>query len=110
MPDQLLEQRLDQIFMALADATRRELVRMLALRSHTMNELAAPFDMSLAAVSKHVKVLEKAGLVGRRIEGRVHHLSLVATPLAQALDWISIYRRFWQNKLDDLEQILKEDG
>ena len=103
------DEALDTVFMALADGTRRELVRMLAQRSHTMNELAEPFEMSLAAVSKHVKVLEKAGIVGRRIEGRIHHISLEATPLAHALDWISIYRRFWEDKLDDLEQIIREE-
>ena len=102
-------QQLDRIFMALADSTRRKLVHMLSKRSHTMNELAQPFEMSLAAVSKHVKVLEQAGLISRRIQGRQHHISLKAGPLANALDWITIYRRFWQDKLDDLEQILKED-
>ena len=103
------QKKLDKIFMALADATRRELVRMLALRSHTMNELAAPFDISLAAVSKHVKVLEEVSLVSRQIEGRTHHLSLKAEPLAAAMDWISVYRRFWLDKLDELERVLQED-
>lgn len=95
--------------MALGDTTRRELVRMLSLRSHTMNELAEPFDISLAAISKHVKVLEDVGIVSRQVEGRNHHLSLKAEPLALALDWISIYRRFWLDKLDELEQFLQED-
>ena len=101
--------RLDRIFTALADGTRRELIHMLSQQKYTMTELAKPFDMSLAAVSKHVKVLEKAGLVTRRIEGRVHHFSLAASPLAQALDWISIYRRFWLDKLDDLERLINEE-
>lgn len=105
----MTEQILDSIFMALADATRRELVRMLSERTYTMNELAAPFSMSLAAVSKHVKVLEQAGLVTRQVEGRQHHISLRAGPLAQALDWISVYRRFWQDKLDDLEQYISKE-
>jgi len=103
------QEQLDKIFMALADATRRDLVHRLSQGSCTMNELAAPFDMSLAAVSKHVKVLERAGLVKRRVEGRCHHLSLRSTPLASALDWISVYRAFWTDKLDDLEQFLSED-
>ena len=103
------QKKLDKIFMALAVTTRRELVRMLALGSHTMNELAAPFDISLAAVSKHVKVLEDVGLVSRQVKGRSHHISLKAQSLALALDWISVYRRFWLDKLDELEQVLQED-
>lgn len=97
--------KLDQIFMALADASRREIVRLIAQREMTMNELAGNFDMSLAAVSKHVKVLEKAGLVRRRQEGRTHNLSLAAEPLAEALDWISIYRNFWQKRFDRIAQL-----
>lgn len=99
---------LNRIFMALADATRRQLVHMLSQRPHTMSELVEPFDMSFAAISKHVKVLEQAGLITRDIKGRTHHISLQTSPLMQALDWISIYRRFWQDKLDNLEELLTE--
>ena len=98
---------LDQIFMALADKSRREIVHRLASSELTINELAAGFDISLAAVSKHIKMLEKAKIVKRRIEGRVHRISLVPEQLTGALDWISIYRSFWKNRLDRLGQIIE---
>lgn len=99
------EQELDQIFLALADATRREMVNRLAKRAHTVSELTQGFPMSLAAASKHIKILERAHLVARRVEGRTHYISLSGEPLMQALDWISIYRQFWQNRLDKLTNI-----
>lgn len=95
------------IFLALADATRRRLVHLLAEREQTVSELAAPFDISLAAVSKHLQVLEKAGLVRRRIDGRTHYCSLRPEALAGALDWISIYRNFWNQRLDALVATLQ---
>jgi len=94
--------------MALADKTRRELVHRLAQNEMTMGELAKGFEMSLAAVSKHVKVLERARLVRRRVEGRVHHISLAPEQLAEALDWISIYRNFWQTRMDQLSDIIEK--
>ena len=100
---------LDRIFMALADSTRRQLVRMLAEGDCTVSELAAPFEMSLAAISKHIKTLEAAGIVGRRVEGRVHTLTLRPEALTGALDWISIYRNFWQRRLDAMEEMLAPD-
>jgi len=100
------EADLDQVFMALADQTRRRLVRMLAERDFTVSELAEPFDMSLAAVSKHIKVLEAAGIVARRIDGRVHTLALRPEALSGALDWITIYRNFWQRRLAALDDML----
>lgn len=93
---------LDQVFMALADRTRRALVHDLARGEKTVSQLAEPFDMSLAAVSKHLKVLEAAGLVGRRVDGRTHHLTLRPEALTGALDWIAIYRNFWNARLDRL--------
>lgn len=93
---------LEPVFLALADATRRRLVHQLAEREQTISELAAPFDISLAAVSKHIQVLEKAGLVRRRVDGRTHYCSLRPEALAGALDWISIYRNFWNQRLDAL--------
>lgn len=93
---------LDRVFMALADATRRALVHQLAARESTVSELADPHDMSLAAVSKHLKVLEEAGLVRRRVEGRTHYCSLKPEALTAALDWIAIYRNFWNSRLDEL--------
>lgn len=104
------QQFLDKVFMALADASRRKIVHLLSKQELSMNDVAEHFDMSLAAVSKHVKVLERAGLIKRRKEGRTHHLSLSAEPLTEALDWISIYRNFWQSRLNTLANIEpKED-
>lgn len=101
-------QELDQIFLALADATRREMVNRLANKEHTVSELTKGFPMSLAAASKHIKILERANVVKRRVEGRTHYISLSAEPLAQALDWISIYRQFWQSRLDKLSDVIEQ--
>jgi DNA-binding transcriptional ArsR family regulator len=101
--------QLDHVFMALADTTRRQLVRMLAEKDSTVSELAAPFSMSLAAISKHIKVLEAAGVVARRVDGRVHTLMLRPEALTGALDWISIYRNFWQRRLASLDAMFGTD-
>lgn len=95
--------------MALADPTRRRLVHLLAKRERTVGELAAPFDMSLAAVSKHLQVLERAGLVRRRVEGRTHYCSLATEALAGAFDWIGIYRNFWTQRMGALKRALEEE-
>ena len=100
---------LDLVFMALGDATRRQMVHMLAKGEMRVTELAEPFAMSLNAVSKHIKVLENANLVKRRVEGRVHYLTLIPEQLTGALDWISIYRYFWQRRFDQLENKLLEE-
>ena len=99
---------LDKVFMALADATRRKLVHMLSQGEKTMTELTAPFTMSMAAISKHIKVLEKASIVKRRIEGRTHYLMLVPEQLTGALDWISVYRYFWEQRMDELTKLIEE--
>ncbi len=96
--------------MALADPTRRQLVRMLAEHDCTVSQLAQPFDMSLAAVSKHIKVLEAAGVVARRVDGRVHTLTLRPESLTGALDWITIYRNFWQRRLAALDDLFSTGG
>lgn len=101
-------QDLDQIFLALADETRREMVNRLAGGEHTVSELTKGFPMSLAAASKHIKILERAKVVKRRVEGRTHFISLSAEPLAQALDWISVYRQFWQSRLDKLADVIEQ--
>ena len=103
-----MSKQLDEIFMALSDQTRRDLVHSLAEKEQTISELAAPYDMSLAAISKHLKILEKAGLLKRRVDGRTHYCSLRPESLGPALDWISIYRRFWTDKLDRLEEIFPD--
>lgn len=102
--------RLSHVFVALADPTRRQLVRLLAERDRSVGELAEPFAMSLAAVSKHIKVLEAAGIVARSIDGRVHTLTLRPEALAGALDWISIYRNFWRRRLGALDKLLDKEA
>lgn len=96
-------ERLDDIFHALADPTRRAMLRSLAGQERTITELAAPFSMSLAAASKHVKVLERAGLVRRTVSGRTHRCRLAPLPLEAAQSWLSFYQQFWNDRLDALE-------
>lgn len=97
---------LDTIFHALGDPTRRAMLRALAKRERTVSELAEPFEMSLAAASKHVRVLERAGLLERTVEGRTHTCRLNATPMRSALEWIRYYEKFWGDRLDILESRL----
>lgn len=97
---------LDTVFAALADPTRRAMLRRLAAGERTVGELAQPFDMSFAAAAKHVKVLERAGLLQRRIDGRAHRCRIDAGPLAVADRWLAFYERFWSMRLDDLESAL----
>jgi len=101
--------QLDTVFHALGDATRRQMLSRLAKGERTISQLAEPFDMSLAAASKHIKALEAAGLVKRDIKGRVHTCSLNPGPLANAHQWLAYYEIFWTNRLDALEQLLKAD-
>ena len=98
---------LDAVFSALADPTRRAIVVRLAEREASVSELARPFDMSLPAVTKHLAVLERAGLLERRKQGRVRHCRLVAEPMRAADDWLSTYRGFWERRLDSLADHLK---
>jgi DNA-binding transcriptional ArsR family regulator len=97
---------LDRVFAALSDPTRRSILHRLCLGPASVTELAAPVDMSLNAVSKHLKALEQAGLVRREIEGRVHHLYLNADPLQEAERWVNHYRQYWEARLDSLEDWL----
>jgi DNA-binding transcriptional ArsR family regulator len=108
MVDYLSEQ-LDIVFHALADPTRRALLRSLEEGDRNISELAAPFDMSLEAVSKHVKVLERAGLIRRTVEGRTHMCRLEAGPMHGGLEWIRHYEQYWNRKLDDLEALLRSE-
>jgi DNA-binding transcriptional ArsR family regulator len=101
---------LDAVFHALADPTRRAMIAHLAVAEQTVTALAAPFDMSLAGASKHLKVLEGAGLVRRRIEGRTHYCSLEAARLAEAHRWLAHYERYWNARLDALETLLDAEG
>jgi DNA-binding transcriptional ArsR family regulator len=95
---------LDKLFGALADPTRRAVVNRLSQGPATVTELAGPLDMSLNAVSKHLKVLERAGLVGREIQGRTHRLYLIPGPLSDLQQWIGFYRRFWE--IEGLDSLL----
>lgn len=98
---------LDRTFGALADPTRRRLLEQLAAGADCVTALAEPHAMSLAAVSKHLVVLEKAGLVKRERQGRVHFLTLEAQPMEEALAWIARYRKFWEGNLDQFETYLE---
>jgi len=98
---------LDRVFQALADPTRRAMLRRLAKSERSIGELAAPFSMTFAAASKHVKVLERAKLVRRRIEGRSHFCRLEPAPLAAADGWLRFYERFWTEQLDALDGALR---
>ena len=99
-------ERLDTVFRALADASRRDMLRRLGGEERSIGELAAPYAMSFAAASKHVRVLEHAGLVERRVEGRRHLCRLVPARLAEAHAWLSFYQRFWAHRLDALAEAL----
>jgi len=103
------EQELSRTFAALSDPTRRGILRQLADGSTTVSELAGPYSMSQPAVSKHLKVLEEAGLVSRDKQGREYHCRLLAGPLREAMEWIAFYRGFWNMQLDGLEDFLASE-
>ncbi len=103
------EHRLDLVFRALGDRTRRALLARLARRSAMVTELAEPFAMSLPAVSRHIRVLEGAGLVVRSVDGRVHRCSLGTRPLKSVEAWLRTYRHFWEESLDALARYVESD-
>ena len=100
---------LDRVFQALADPTRRAMLRRLSKSEQSIGELAAPFRMTFAAASKHVKVLERARLLRRRVEGRSHFCRLEPAPLAAANGWLRFYERFWTDQLDALDAALRAE-
>jgi DNA-binding transcriptional ArsR family regulator len=100
---------LDQVFHALADPTRRAMLARLADGERSVGELAAPFEMSLAAASKHIRTLERAGLIKRDVRGRTHICALDPIPLADANEWLKRYARFWNARLDALEALLRSE-
>ncbi|MBX9942076.1 MAG: metalloregulator ArsR/SmtB family transcription factor [Candidatus Obscuribacterales bacterium] len=103
-------EQLDRTFFALSDPTRRAIIGNLAGRGEcSVLELAEPFDLSLPAISKHIKLLENANLVKRRVEGRTHFLSLAPLPMEEATNWLTAYSRFWNMQLSRLEDFLKEE-
>ena len=101
---------LDAVFAALADPTRREILARLSEGDASVSELAEPFEISLPAVSKHLRVLEEAGLLATEKAGRVRHCHLVADPMADAMRWIARYGRFWEAQFDSLESYLSDRG
>lgn len=110
----MVEQRpsprpLDTVFQALANPTRRAMVRRLAAGERSVTELGEPFSMSLAGVSKHIQTLERAGLVRRRIEGRTHYCRLDPAPLDAVQEWLRATERFWTARLDALEDALERE-
>lgn len=101
--------RLDAVFRALADPTRRAMLRNLSKQPRSVSELAQPFEISLAAASKHIKVLEGAGLVQREVQGRTHVCRLDARPLHAGMEWMRHYERFWNQRLDVLDALLRAE-
>jgi len=101
-------ERLDATFAALADPTRRAIIARLASGEASVNELAAPFDMSQPAISKHLKVLERAGLISRGRDAQRRPRKLEPKPLAEATAWLEKYRRFWEGSFQNLDVLLDE--
>ena len=102
-------QQLDQVFFALSDGTRRAILARLAQGSTTIGELAAPFEISKPAISKHMKILERAGLIDRRIAGRMHECTLTTAGLKTAEDWLNFHRTFWESRFDALTELLENE-
>jgi DNA-binding transcriptional ArsR family regulator len=98
--------RLDGVFNALCDPTRRAILARLTDTDARVTDIAAQFPISLNSISKHIRMLERAGLVSRTVQGRDHLLSLNAAPLADAVEWLERYRRFWEGRLAALEKLV----
>ena len=105
----LTEDRLDSVFHALSNRTRRALLKRLADGTAKVTDLAEPFGMSLNAISKHLIVLEEAGLIRRTIEGRIHRCALEAGPMATAEEWLSAYEKFWTSQLDRFADFVERE-
>jgi DNA-binding transcriptional ArsR family regulator len=99
--------RLDLVFRALADRTRRGMLEHLATGEQTVGALAAPYSMSLAAASKHIQTLERAGLVRRTVRGRIHYCRIDPRPLERADDWLREYERLWDTRIERLTELLR---
>lgn len=102
------DSQLDQVFFALSDSTRRAILARLSQGSTTIGELSQPFAMSKPAISKHMKILERAGLIDRNINGRTHRCSLATNSLITAEQWISFQRKFWESRFDALDNLLAD--
>ncbi|MFN8553341.1 MAG: metalloregulator ArsR/SmtB family transcription factor [Candidatus Obscuribacterales bacterium] len=104
-------EQLDRTFFAISDPTRRAIIGNLAAKGRcSVLELAQPFNMSLPAISKHLKLLENANLITREVKGRVHYLRLRAEPMSEASEWLANYSKFWITQLDSLERFLMEEA
>lgn len=101
-------QNLDAVFAALADPTRRAILSRLAAGEAPVNEIAAPFQMSQPAVSRHLKVLERAGLIEREVDRQRRPARLKATPMAAAVSWLDEFKKFWSSSFDQLDGLLEE--
>ncbi len=99
-------QELNRIFLALSHPVRREILTCLAQGEATVTEIAEPFDLSLNAISKHLKVLERAGLIERQVVGREHYCRICPETLKEASEWLTYYQAFWTSRLDAMEQEL----
>ena len=108
MSRQVETERLDKVFGALADRTRRAILARLAMGEASVGELADPFEMSLPAISKHLKVLERAGLIVRSRRRQWRPARLEASPLKEVAEWTERYRRFWDESYDRLDEYLEE--
>lgn len=100
------EQKLNRIFSALSDPTRRQMLLRMSAEEMSVANLSEPFDISKSAITKHLKILESAGLLHRTIEGRVHRCRLDPEPLAVVSNWVNFYEEFWNKKFDALEAYL----
>jgi DNA-binding transcriptional ArsR family regulator len=98
---------LDLVFRALSDHTRRAMLKSLAQSEQTVTELAAPYRISLAAASKHIQTLERAGLVKRTVRGRIHYCRIDPRPLERADDWLRNYERLWDTRIERLAELLR---
>ena len=103
-------QELDRIYFALSDSTRRGILAQLANGTTTIGELSRPYNISAPAVSKHMRILENAGLISRQKFGRQHHCSLSTEGLKTAEDWINFHRNFWESRLDALQEMLRNQN
>jgi len=101
---------LDTVFSALADPTRREILARLAEGESSVTSLAEPFDISLPAISRHLTVLETAGLLARTRDGRVHRIRLIPEPMLDAIEWMVRYGHFWETQLESLERYIRESS
>lgn len=104
------DDQLDLVFHALADRTRRAMLSRLSEGPTTITSLAEPFDMSLPGVSKHLRVLERAGLVVRAVDGRIHRCTLKTEPLQNVEQWLDQYRAFWEDQLEALARFIESDS